>query len=107
MNDIKYDAIHQESLPHAGYDEPEHNEYADTKTVMEIGERLVIKHLQAFKELSGQSDIEAQDEFNRLQARLEAAEASRLAGAPTYTLDEVFQEVESIISECSQETDKE
>jgi len=34
------------------YSQFENAEFADTETVQEIGERLVKKHLQAFKELA-------------------------------------------------------
>ena len=34
------------------YSQFENEEFADTATVQEIGERLVKKHLQAFKELA-------------------------------------------------------
>ena len=48
---------------------------------------LVVMSIDAF---------ERREELYRLRAKLEAAEASRLAGAPTYTVDEVFDGLEEI-----------
>ena len=41
--------------------------------------------------------FEEQEETLRLCARLEAAEAARLAGAPTYTLGESHKQLEAIL----------
>lgn len=41
--------------------------------------------------------FEEQEETLRLCARLEAAEAARLAGAPTYTLEESRKRLEAIL----------
>jgi prevent-host-death family protein len=48
---------------------------------------LVVMSIDAF---------DRREELHRLRARLEAAEASRLAGVPTYTLEEVFDGLEEI-----------
>lgn len=50
---------------------------------------LVVMSIDAF---------ERREELYRLRAKLDAAEQARLSGAPTYTLDEVFAEVEGIYS---------
>ena len=39
---------------------------------------------------------EWQEELHHLRAKLEVAEASRLAGVPTYTLEQVFDGLEDI-----------
>lgn len=41
--------------------------------------------------------FERREELHRLRAKLEAAEQGRLAGAPTYTLEEVSELVEEIL----------
>ena len=48
---------------------------------------LVVMNIDAF---------ERRDVWHRIRAKLEAAEAARLSGAPTYALDEVFDRVEDI-----------
>ena len=48
---------------------------------------LVVMSIDAF---------EKREEMMRLRAKLEAAEQRRIAGAPTYTLEQVFGEVEEI-----------
>ena len=48
---------------------------------------LVIMSIAAFQQ---------REELIRLKARLEAAEQVRLSGAPTYSLAQVFEEVEAI-----------
>ena len=42
--------------------------------------------------------FERREELYRLRARLEAAEQGRLAGAPSFSLEQVFDEVEAIYS---------
>ena len=42
------------------------------------------------------------EELYRLRAKLEEAEAGRIAGSPTYSLDEVFDGLEEIY--CSVKT---
>jgi len=42
----------QESLLDTDYGQSEQDEFSDTATVQEIGERLIKKYLQAFKELA-------------------------------------------------------
>jgi prevent-host-death family protein len=48
---------------------------------------LVVMSIDAF---------ERREELHRLRSKLEAAEQGRLAGMPTYTLEDVFDEVEEI-----------
>jgi PHD/YefM family antitoxin component YafN of YafNO toxin-antitoxin module len=48
---------------------------------------LVVMSIEAF---------EQREELHRLRAKLEAAEQERLAGMPTYSLEQVFEEVEDI-----------
>jgi prevent-host-death family protein len=48
---------------------------------------LVVMSIDAF---------ERREELHRLRAKLEAAEQGRLAGMPTYTLEESFNKVEEI-----------
>ena len=48
---------------------------------------LVVMSIDAF---------ERREQLHRLRLKLEAAERGRLAGAPTYTLEEVFDEIEEI-----------
>ena len=48
---------------------------------------LVVMSIDAF---------EQREELIRLRARLEAAEQIRVSGAPTYSLSQVFDEVEAI-----------
>jgi prevent-host-death family protein len=48
---------------------------------------LVVMSIDAF---------ECRDELQRLRAKLEAAERSRLAGEPTYTLEESWARMEKI-----------
>lgn len=48
---------------------------------------LVVMSIEAF---------EQREETLKLRARLEAAEAARLSGAPTYTLDEARKQLEEI-----------
>ena len=48
---------------------------------------LVVMSIDAF---------ERREEIFRLRAKLEAAEQGRAAGVPTYSLDQVFDEVEKI-----------
>jgi prevent-host-death family protein len=48
---------------------------------------LVVMSIDAF---------ERREELHRLRAKLEAAEQGRLAGLPTYSLDQVWGEVEEI-----------
>lgn len=50
---------------------------------------LVVMSIEAFDEL---------EETLRLRAKIEAAEAARLAGAPTYTLAESRKRLEAILS---------
>jgi len=50
---------------------------------------LVVMSIDAF---------ERRDELHRLRAKLEAAEQVRLSGAPSHTLEQVFDEVEDIYS---------
>jgi len=49
---------------------------------------LVVMSIEAFEE---------REETLRLRARLEAAEAARLAGAPAYTLEESRKRLEAIL----------
>ncbi len=49
---------------------------------------LVVMSIEAF---------EQREEILRLRAKLEAAEAARLAGAPTYTLEESRKRLEAIL----------
>lgn len=49
---------------------------------------LVVMSIEAFEE---------REETLRLRARLEAVEAARLAGAPTYTLEESRKQLEAIL----------
>jgi len=53
---------------------------------------LVVMSIDAF---------ENRDELHRLRAKLEAAEQGRLSGAPSYTLEQVFDEVEDIFKETT------
>ena len=48
---------------------------------------LVVMSIDAF---------ERREELHRLRAKLEAAEQGRLAGLPSYSLEQVFDEVEEI-----------
>ena len=48
---------------------------------------LVVMSIDAFQQ---------REELIRLRARLEAAEQIRLSGVPTYSLTQVFEEVEAI-----------
>ncbi|MCL1806148.1 MAG: type II toxin-antitoxin system Phd/YefM family antitoxin [Oscillospiraceae bacterium] len=48
---------------------------------------LVVMSIDAF---------ERREETHRLRSKLEAVEAAYLAGAPTYTHEQVFEEVEEI-----------
>lgn len=48
---------------------------------------LVVMSIDAF---------ERREELYRLRSKLETAEQGRIAGMPSYTLDEVFDEVEEI-----------
>ena len=48
---------------------------------------LVVMSIDAFHQ---------REELIRLRARLEAAEQVRLSGAPTYSLNQVFDEIEAI-----------
>ena len=50
---------------------------------------LVVMSIEAFSQ---------REELIRLRAKLEAADQVRLSGAPTYTLDQVFDEIEEIYS---------
>ena len=54
---------------------------------------LVVMNIDAF---------ERREAWHRIRAKLEAAEQGRLAGAPTYTLEQVFDKVEEIY--CDAET---
>jgi hypothetical protein len=40
-----------------------------------------------------------EEELNRLRAKLDAAEQERLSGKPGYTLEEVFDGIEKMLSE--------
>jgi prevent-host-death family protein len=51
---------------------------------------LVVMSIEAF---------ERREELHRLRAKLEAAEKARLAGAPTWTLEEVMEQAEEILRE--------
>ena len=74
------------------------NEYNDIATFCKE------KRQPVFLTKNGEGDLvvmsidafERREELYRLRAKLEAAEAGRLAGVPTYSVDEVFDGLEEI-----------